>query len=268
MTVRHYKSLVVVLGWFALLPPSFPATTPLPPAAEILSRFVKRAQDVARQTEKNPYQYEKRSLMEELDPQDQVIKTTEKTYRVRLIAGLPFSRLVKIQGRALSPSELQKEDQREQAFRQKVSALNFKKMADNKETWLTPQLLDRFEFTVKERVRFNERNTLVLNFRPKSGKLPVQSMQDQIMNRLAGQVWIDEEEAEAAYLTVHLSETVSLGFLGVLASLKRCDLVFERKRMPDGVWVNTKHTMLILGRKLFSSMSYRITEESRDFARP
>ena len=46
------------------------------------------------------------------------------------------------------------------------------KSAARKEGWVTPELLDRYQFEVKERVILSNRPTLVLTFKPKKGNLP------------------------------------------------------------------------------------------------
>src|SRR5205085_7289368 len=117
MTWAHHG--VVVLAWFTGTLAAYSAQ-PLPTASNILQRVVQRAQLIARAVQTNHYTYEKKSLTEEFDDKEHITKTTEKLYRVALIGGLPFPRLVKIQGRELSARDLEKENQRETAFRQRV----------------------------------------------------------------------------------------------------------------------------------------------------
>ena len=237
----------------------------LPNSAEVTTKIVQRARAVARSQGNPPYCYQKRSLVEELDAAGQVVNSTEKTYDVTLIAGVPFSRLVKIQGRELALEELRKEDAREEAFRQKLTAVNLKRMARKKETWLTPALVDKFQFSVQERLEYRGRQTLRLHFQPKPGPRPEKTLQDRVLNRLAGTIWLDEEDAEIVKGSVHLNENVHVGLGGIIGSLSQLELNLERQRMTDGVWVNTKHCLLIQGRKLFSAMRYRTTEESSGF---
>jgi hypothetical protein len=52
-----------------------------------------------------------------------------------------------------------------------------------------------------------------------------------------------------------------------LGSLSQCQLLLERQRMPEGVWVNAKQTLLIQCRKLTATLRFRILEESSRFAR-
>jgi hypothetical protein len=237
----------------------------LPAASEVLRRMIERAQAIARDVEGPKYTYEKRSVLVHLDAGGQTLKSEEKLYQGTLMAGFPFNRLVRIQGRALSSEELRREQRREERFQQRFTSINTTNMAARKEAWVTPQLLDRYEFVVKERVPLDNRATLVLTFTPKKGKLPEKAVHDKLLNRMAGTVWIDEQDAEAAQLSVNLTETVSLGWFGVLGSLSQCELFLERRRMPEGVWANAKQTLRIQCRKLASTIRFRNTEECSGF---
>jgi hypothetical protein len=184
---------------------------------------------------------------------------------VTLIAGLPFNRLVRIQDRELSNEESSIEDAREARFRRKFINADAKNMAAQREGLLTPELLGRYQFVVEKRVALSNRPTLVLKFKPKEGTLPSNSVTDKFLNRMAGRVWIDEAEADTARIEVSLVEPVSLGFLGWLGSLNQCEMSLQRQRMPDGMWINTKQSLLIQCRKLTANLRYRTTEVGSGF---
>jgi hypothetical protein len=132
---------------------------------------------------------------------------------------------------------------------------------------VTPELLDRYQFVVEKRVVLSNRPTLVLTFKPKEGNLPSGTVQDRVLNRMAGRLWIDEADADTARVEASLVEPISLGWFGFLGSLSRCDLSLERRRMPDGVWTNTKQALLIHCRKLTATMRFRTTEVCSGFQR-
>lgn len=257
--------MVLLAGLLNLFPGRSGAVEQLPDASAVTRRMIERAQAVARAELGPPYLYEKRSLLEELDASGQTLKSEEKIYQVRLIAGFPFNRLVKIQGRDLTADELKKEQQKEEKFQKKFVSVDAKQMAARKEGWVTGRLLDRYQFEVKERIILSNRATLVLTFTPKTGRLPDQTIQDKLLNRLAGTVWVDEADADAARLEVRLLEPFSLGWLGILGSLSQCELSLDRQRQPDGVWLNAKQVLLIQYRKLTSTRHFRTTEDSGNF---
>jgi hypothetical protein len=226
--------------------------------------MIDRANQVAKGEKQEKYCYIKKSVTQELNSHGETINSTEKEYEVVLIRGWPFDRLVKVQGKQLSEVEIQKENQREQAFREKVAGRDMKQRRSKREAWLTAELLARFNFNAISNDVCCSRKAVVLEFKPKR-KNPEDTLEDKILNRLAGRLWVDDQDAEIAKLDVHLTEELSLGWLGMIGSLKECNLLMQRQRMPDGVWVNAKHTLSIIGRKVLSSIKYRSTEESRDF---
>jgi hypothetical protein len=261
------RAVLRALGLALLLALGFPArgSEDLPPASVVVARMIERARLVARETTGPLYTYEKRSVLEHLDAAGTSVGSEERLYQVTVIAGFPFNRLTRIQGRELSGEEQKREQRREERFQARFSSVNASNMVARKEAWLTPQLLDRFQFVVKERVTLNERPTLVMTFTPKAGPLPEKAVQDRFLNRMTGTLWLDERDAEAAKLSAHLTETVALGWFGLLGSLSQCELSLERQRMPEGVWVNAKQALRVQCRKLTSTIRVRTTEASSGF---
>jgi hypothetical protein len=239
------------------------AAEALPKPAEILKRMIDQARLEALAAKEAPPTFEKQTRIEQLDAQGKVTKTEQKLHQVKLVAGLPISRLVKIQGRDLSADELRAEEKKEERIRQKLMSVEVRKMAARKEALVTRELLDRFEFEVKERMVVSNRTTLALTFKPKGGALPERTIRDRLLNKFAGTVWIDEADAVPVRLTVGLVEPVSIGWFGVLGSLSQCDLALERRRLPDGLWMNARQVLLIHYRKLTTTKRLRITEEDR-----
>ena len=130
---------------------------------------------------------------------------------------------------------------------------------------MTPELLDRYQFVVEKRVVLSNRTTLVLTFKPKEGNLPSRTIEDKLLNRMTGRLWIDEGDADTARLEVSLAEPIFLGWFGLLGSLTQCDMTLERQRMADGTWIDTKQALLIQYRKLTATMRFRTTETSNGF---
>ena len=260
-----FPGMLLVAGLLAGCPGASPAAGTLPDAATVTRRMIARAQAVATTAQGPQYTYEKRSLLERLDANGRPATSEEKVYQVTLTAGLPFNRLVKIQGRDLSAEELKAEEAREERFRQRFVSADAKQIAARRQGLVTAELLDRYQFAVKQRVVLSNRPTLVLTFKPKEGNLPATAIQDRLLNRMAGTLWIDEADAEAVRLVVNLVEPISLGWFGLLGSLNQCEMSLERRRMPDGVWINTKQVWLIEFRKLLATSHFRTTELSRAF---
>lgn len=238
----------------------------LPSASNVLARVIARAQQTAGATETNHYVYEKRSVTTELDEKDLVIKSNEKLYRVKLVGGLPFPRLVKIHGRELTAKELEKEDERELAFRQRMTRVDMKKKSRMKEGLVTTDLVERFDFTVTGRDTVEGRPTLIVKFAPRANA-PDKSMEDKIFKHVRGTIWVDEAEGELTKLDANLAGPLPLGWFGAIGSLHHFQATVERARLPDGVWVNRKSFFHIVARKLFSAIRLKTIEESSGFRR-
>jgi hypothetical protein len=241
------------------------AADTLPDVSEVTRRMIARAQAVAGAEQGPQYTYEKRSCHERLDAGGQALQSEEKLYQVRLIAGFPFNRLLKIQGRDLTAEELKREEEKEEHFRRKLTSGAAVQWAARKQGWVTPELLERYQFTVRERVTWQGRPTLVLDFKPRDAKLPAKTFMDKVLNRIAGTLWVDEADADVARISANLTDSVSLGLFGMLGALNRCELSLDRQRMADGVWVNVRQVLLIHARKLTAPLRFRATEQSSDF---
>ncbi len=262
-----FLAVLLVAALLGSLPGRAGATESLPAASEVTRRMIAHAQAVAQAEQEPQYTYEKRSRFERLNAAWKPVSSEEKIYHVTVICGLPLNRLVKVQGQELSAEELKREDAREEKFRQRLVSTDRKKLVAEKEALVTPELLGRYDFTVKERVALSNRTTLVLTFKPKSGDLPAESFQEKLLSQMAGTLWVDEADADIARVEVGMQEPVSLGWLGWLGSLSRCDLTLQRERMPDGVWVNRKMDLLIQCRKVVATQRFHIKEDSWGFKR-
>lgn len=243
------------------------ADAPLPAATNLLQRAVARAEEVAKSDKGKGYTYQKRSVTAELDEKDRVVKSQEKIYKVVLIGGMPYTRLVKIQGRALSGAELEKENEREQSFRKRLTGVDANAKASRKESFASKELMDRFTYKVLKREMVEGRSVVLVSFEPKVPAPEEKTIPDRVLNRLSGTIWLDEEEAELVRLKASVRGPIQLGWFGMIGALNRCLINVDRQRLPDGVWVNTKSTFELAGRKLLTPMRYRTVEESSGFAK-
>ena len=259
LTMKGMALIALALSCFTLQ-----AEHPLPTSDHLINNLLKRAETVVRE-KKNPYTYEKKTVTEELDATGKVTKSTEKLYEVVFVSGMPFSRLVKIEGQPLNPEQIEKQNQREQEFRKRVTSVDLKQLSNRKESWLTKSLVEKYEFTVESREIRQGRTTLLVKFQPKAGNLPTKTVQDRVLNHLTGTIWVDEEEYEIVKCSIQLTENVFMGIFGIIGNLSQFDLAVERLRMPDGIWLIANQTMQISGRQLFINIRNRTTEKSSGF---
>jgi hypothetical protein len=232
-----------------------------------MQRVVQRAEAEDKTDLAAEYSYEKRSVTEELDSAGKVTRTNEETYIVFPIRGVAYSRLVKIQNRSLTEKEIGEQDRKEEEFRKSLTKLDAKELAKTNQGWLDKSLVDRFAYQVESRDTIDHRPALMLSFSPKPGSQD-KTVEDRVLNRLAGTLWVDEQDWEISRLKVGLTADLSLGWFGMVGSIKQLDIQFQQTRLPEGVWVPQKQTFVLRGRKVFSSMRYRTVEESSKFRKP
>jgi hypothetical protein len=234
----------------------------LPDASEVMRKVVQRADDTENAREAK-YTFEKHATIEELDASGTPTKTRQETYQVIPIEGARFSRLIKTQGRDLTSEEIEEQNRKESEFRKKIGRKSASSNPD--EDWLDAHLVERFDFRVEGREKSQGRSLLILSFHPKKNRGAEKSLEDRVLSRLAGTLWIDEQEAEVARLSVGLTEDLSLGWFGMIGSLKQFDLQISRERLADGTWVTQSQTVVLSGRKVLSTMRYRTRDEYSNF---
>lgn len=232
---------------------------------QIVAKTLARA-EAHRSGDSQPnYLYTKHTITEDLDHKGHVKERKEKLYQVSVESGLSYLKLLQLNGQNLSAVELKKQEEREAAERQRMTDSKPGQKGDQREDFLTAELVSKYNFTMVEQKEINGRNTYVLSFEPKSG-LQVKKFTDRFANQIAGTVCIDAEEFEIARAEVHLQGEVAL-WGGMIGSLKHCRFTLERSRMPDGVWFNSLSHGIFEGRKLLEPMMVRTRSESTNFHR-
>jgi hypothetical protein len=236
----------------------------LPAGEKVIQRVLERSATLAARTNAPVWAYDKLQVMLKLDSDAKVEERTEKLYRVRIIQGVPFSRLIEVAGRELTEAELEQENEHEAAFQQGLSGRNPKKAVREHEALIITNIMDHFQFRVLSREAIQARQTLVLTFEAKPGKND-SSLQDRLLSRMVGTLWVDEETADVARLDVRLAKPFSLGVLGMLATIKECRMELLSKPMSDGTWLPEKTTLSLSARMLLSGMHMKMEETSSNF---
>lgn len=240
-----------------------PQTKPGSPSVEtILTNVVARAHAVANQ--KDPvYAYKQTTVIEELDSKGTVKERKEKLYDVKLVGGLPRAKLLLVNGKELTGKALQEELERDrkraQRFEDKKSGKD-----PNVEVLVSRELVSRYIFQLKGLEEYHGRPAWVLTFKPRSDDLPIDKMQDRVLNKLSGLVWVDCEDFEIAHADLHLADRVKL-FGGIVGALDIFDLEMNRARSPYGTWYNQSGSLRIEGRKLFSPIRFKASESADGF---
>ena len=253
--------LLVSANLFAQSKPAWPK------AEDVLSKALERAKWSEQQNFDGKYTFTQRSTIEELDSRDHVKRHAEAVHHVFPIDGEPYAQPIQQDGGPLPEKEARQEQERQRKFRQQVAEKRRKKQQGKKDDdniEFNEELLSRYRFDVTGHEAVNGRPAYVLSFQPKSGKLPVKRKLDRLLNKLAGQVWVDEQDYEISRADLHLAENVS-AWGGLLASVRKFVVRFEQAKVDNTAWLPSFLDAHVDGRILIKSVHLKLTQQNSDF---
>jgi hypothetical protein len=222
-----------------------------------------RAQQGENGAAKADYSYTRFTITEELDASGSVKERKEKAHQVYCRQGVTSEKLLTVSGRPQTAGEPPR-PAHERADARGKEAASKRRRSDNRESYLTPEIIERFNYKLVGEETLNGRPSYQIAFAPKQPALPAHHTADRVLNRISGTVWVDAEEFEIAKAEFSLdSEVQFLG--GVIGCLKKLDFTLTRTRMDDGFWLNTLSVAEFEGRKVFASFRVRTRSQSSDF---
>jgi hypothetical protein len=234
-------------------------------AEQIVQAAVQRAQWAGTSNPQRNYNYDKTSIVEELDGKGRVKSRKEKFLQFE--SGVGTLKELKVDGKPATLPEVKKQEAQTISDRQHIAPSKTTRRDDNWCQYLTGELISRYNFVLVGSEEIGGRAAYVLTFEPKNDHLPVKEMTDRLINRLAGKVWVDANQFEVAKAEIRLLDEVSL-WGGLIAALRKFSFNVERTPVDKDVWMNQATKMELEGRKLFDTMRMRIKSESGNFRRP
>lgn len=128
-------------------------------------------------------------------------------------------------------------------------------------------ILRASEFVAPRRERFQERDAIVFDYRPRADFKP-KTKNDEILARLIGLIWIDPVDKVVMRIEARSTDDFKVGG-GLLMNVSRgAGFVFERMRLPDGFWVPRLYQWNANGKgMLFMKMSVYETTEWSNYRR-
>lgn len=214
-----------------------------------LLREVSRNQDEVekRVTE---YSFLQKETDREINSKGEVKKESVKVYEIFPVANRePIQKLISENGVALSADRAAREEKRVQEEfvkaerdREKDEQKEARRRAErqkkdeNKDDPEISQFLRVCEFVSARRERFDDREAIVFDFRPRPGFRP-KNREEALIAKLVGTVWIDPVDKQVMRLEARLAEGFKMAG-GLLLSLKPgAALAMEQTRMVEGVWL-------------------------------
>lgn len=211
----------------------------LPPARELLAGLAQRQR--AFEQARNDYTYDVDVEVETLDGKGDVKDRRSWSYQVFFVKGRRVRRLVAQDGESLPAHRQQREDRDVQ---ERVDDL-LKDRPEDRGPKLS-EILERYEFRSVARETIDDRPTIVLEFKARPGDSGLEH--DDVLRRLAGRIWIDEEEK-----AIVRSETRNDGAIKVgrgLASVDALRVTTEFVKIDGEVWLPSRVESLVEGRVL------------------
>lgn len=121
------------------------------------------------------------------------------------------------------------------------------------------------EFYGSRRETFNNRESIVLDFRPRADFRPTDELQKPYA-RLRGRVWIDAADKTVARLEAWPDDATNSN--ATAAPAREPAVVFEHARLADGVWLERLVRIKTYGYKeIFNGIELDFTKEVTDFKR-
>jgi hypothetical protein len=241
--VRVFHTIPAFLGAFVALAPGLasqqesPVRRPLPDIKQLFSEVQEHQKQI--ESIVDQYSCTENEEVHELDKKGQVKKTIVREYEDFYLGGRLVRREVKKDGKPLSPDEQKKEDSRiEKRIREYEKKTNAAEedAAKKKEKIDVSTFLRISNFTHPRWGEYRQHDVIVFDFAPNPDYRPRNKTED-LLHKLTGTLWVDDEARQVVRLEAHLSDTYKLAG-GLLASIRKgASLVMEQAKTNEEVWL-------------------------------
>ena len=247
-----------------------PEERPLPDIPTLMQQV--QANLKGAEAARKDYIYHSVETLQELDGNGVVKKTTVNQYDVFWINGVPVRKLVKKNGKDLTPDEQKKESERIDKDVAKARERKDKAEAKGKETSsrgdelvTASRILELGTFSNPRRVKLDGRDTIVADYAG-NPKAKTQNRAEEVIRDLVGTVWVDEQDhvlrkTEGRFLTAF---KVGAGL--VVNIHKDTSFSYDQKKVNGEVWLPAqfegKGAFRFL---LFAGFNGRVTLQMSDY---
>jgi hypothetical protein len=244
--------LVCRLAAFACLgslmaAPSFAADPPraLPDAATLL-REVEARQKHLDEIREN-YTFHSVETTRQLDSKGNTKKVETEEHEVFFVKGHQVQKLIRKDGKDLTPEQARKEQDRVNKEVLKISRPDYKDPDKGEIT--VARLLQIVSFSKPRRVPLNGRDTIMFDFAGDE-HAKAHGRDEDALKKVSGTIWIDEADHEVSRMSATLDENYHVGF-GLLASVaKGSNLVFDQALIRNEAWLPTSIAVHLQARAL------------------
>lgn len=233
----------------------------LPDATTVIQRFVDRAALAESNRLDGAFTFYRTNITEEFSRKGELTKHEELLLRATVTNNAQQLELVSINGRQPSAREVEQQLKRFGAYREEPTARDKPDRSRQMETFINMEILGRYEFTVQGRESIDQRDCLMLTFKPREGLPDSGKLFERVLNQIGGILWIDEHEDELVKADIQLRERISL-WAGFLGALDQMHLKIRRHRETDGRWRDKEVDAKFVGR----AVTRHIDVETHDYS--
>lgn len=203
--------------------------------------------------------------IENLDEDGKAKDRDERRLEIFPIHGVPYARLVEIDGRQLTAIERENEERREEAFRRDAELDPDKHRPHREERLVVEEIVEKYRFRMEGTEPVEGRPTILLAFEPRARNLPKKRQLDVLLNRIRGRVSIDQGSHEVRRIEFSVDGKIKLWW-GIAGSFSRVEGTLERKPIEGtDLWAPSRFDVYLKGRSGFRSIHRTQVLEWRDY---
>ncbi|MEK6301280.1 MAG: hypothetical protein AABO41_11200 [Acidobacteriota bacterium] len=221
---------------------------PLPDLEPLMKSIIANQQKVEELREH--YTCRLTEVERKLDGDGRVKSTETKVYEVTPIGDRPIERLLSVNGKDLTTTEKEKEDKRvqkeiEEIIKQQEKNKQKKEQREargEKEKEKDDDDISMLDFlrisaiTSVRREMFRGHEVIAFDFEPRKG-FKAKNRAEDIINKLAGTMWVDEAAKQIARLEARLTDSFKIGG-GMLASIgSSTAIALEQEKVDGELWL-------------------------------
>lgn len=226
----------------AFLHPRREGERPLPDVETLMKAIVANQEKIEELREH--YTFRETETESKLDDKGKVKESKTKVYEVTPVAGEFIQRLIIEDDKALSPSELEKEDRKvqkevEKALKRREKEEKKRARSEGEEDERDITILSFLrlcEITSVRREVFRGHEVIAFDFEPRENVKP-KGRAETLVSKLAGTMWVDEDAQQIARLEARLMDSFKIGG-GLFASVAPSTAIaFEQEKVSGELWL-------------------------------
>ena len=198
--------------------------------------------------------------------------TTEKTYKVLMIDGSPYSRLIAVDGKPLAPADGRREGEKLQSVIVMRATESSKQRAKRTEQYqkdrnrmftLLHAMAEAFDFKLVGEQKLNTYDVYVLAAKPRPGYKPT-SRETAVLTGMKGKLWIDRENYQWVKVEAEVVKPVWFGRF-IAKVMPGTNFVLEQAPVSKGLWLPRHYRVEVNARILWLRKSYIHDETYKDY---